>query len=479
MRGASLLFSLGLLATFSVPLALEASAAEPAAAKPGKPGIALKKWVMSRMRIGKKIEVQFNLENGRKAALRDLRGRLVFYEPLGGKLREGNWTRLGRAEPGRPLPVTLVVGNVPDFGSWEMDLSFRAPDATERFTYFGTSPWDPPQLKTDELLEGSAQAMILGYELDDLKGRRPTLTVRVRNAGAREAREVKICVEFVDKKGKTVSSETVGLDKGGTLEAGETRVFKTPLRKVPGSYGGYRVKALNADVSIEEALSGGEFTSAATVQVAHVKLERLDAPKPKAPRPLRVSAEVKNGTAAPVADCEVVFVFTEKLGGGGAVLRRPEKLAGELAPGAVKPVSFTLERPPAFGGLTYEIEYAEAGGADAMTFPPLTRKVAAGGVGVSSVRAKYDGKVAVFDATVTSRAAVECTEVVVRFTLTKAKGGKQVPVARGSGRLRTIAAGASRQVMVRVEAPDGFEKYSFQVNYTDPSKLRPIGPVAE
>lgn len=474
MRRLSLLVSFGMLST---ALALGAEAREnPAQKKPAAPKIALKNWVMSRMRIGKKIEVKFNLENQDGTALVDVRGRLTFFEPLGSKLREGPWTRVGRVEPGRTLPVTLVVGNVPDFGGWEMELACRAPDAVT-LAYFGSSPYDPPQPKSDELLQGAAQAVILGYEVTERGRYGPTLTVRLKNAGAREARDVKICIEFVDKKGKPISDETVPLDKGGALGPGEERVFRARLQRMPRQYSGYRVRARNATLSLEESLSGGEFTKDATVQVAHVRLERLEPEKPDGVRPLRVSAEVKNGTTEALVRCVVTFVFTEKPGGGKVVLRRPAPVEGELAAGAVKPVSFTLDRPPEFGGLTCEIE-SEAGG-DEISFPPVTRAVAEGRVDVSRVAASYDGKIAVFTTTVASRAKVECTDVVVRFTLTRARGGSQVPVARGEGRLARIAPGASEKLTVRIKAPEGFEKYTFQVSYEDPSRAQPIEPGAE
>jgi hypothetical protein len=298
----------------------------------------------------------------------------------------------------------------------------------------------------------------------DSRTKQHKLYLRVKNLGDQPATSCAVTVEFLDQRGGVVAKwdRKIG---DGTVAGGLEQTFEYPITvQVPG-HAAYRVKLSVAQKSDEELLSGGEFTSAEEIELAHFKFAR----KPPN-RTLEITAEVRNGKKTPVPNPTVVLLLTDKSTPPKVVKRVPLEITGTLKPGEKRPVQLSVPDVPAFGGYSYEVEYAEK---TETTFKPVSAQVAAGKAGVARVDiSRGPAGELVFTATVQNRAPHEVTELKVEFQLMGGPGGEIV--GRCAGGLDKLAAGATSRLKAELAKPPKFANFTWKVNYREPTPPPPL-----
>lgn len=442
-------------------------------------------WKLERIRKTKsgasnKVIATFTLANTTGEKLDGVRTRMIFYEPMGRKLKASRWQRARTLAANQSRPVAIPQTFVPIFGSYEIELAYRRGGKEYSFKFLGASPFASPDVAVGRLLASQSRALVLGHTyLYDARSRRCKLKVRLKNFGKIEATGVTVHVKFFGKTARTIgrASKRIRHRKGdpreGRLAGGEEMIWQFIAYRVP-KFKSYDISLTQDKVSLEEALSSGAFKRTADVEVAHVRFSRAGAEK----KDLTVTARVRNGRAQSVRDIRVTFVFQgrkkkkddpDPLGTRGAraplveLKRHEAAVSGPLEPGQVGAFSFTIEKMPAFMTYQMEVAYNE----DEAPAPALSPTAAQQGQVVLSDLAamlKPDGAFVV-TGKLTNRGSGTVRAVEITFSLVRKEDGADKPV----GQVQTtvagpLAAGASAPFALRLAEAPKFDSYVYEVS---------------
>jgi hypothetical protein len=414
-----------------VSLVLAAAAAR--AGEDGAPPIKLSDWKLARFRYGqgdktpKKVEAELTVTNTGKESLSRVQSRLLYYASTGEKVKETRWQFALVLPAGRAHTFKYVEGFVPAFEAYELQIQYTVDGKQQKHVYRSPDPQSLPELWSDEPLKGVSRLVIVGREVtQDMRTRRPKLYLLV--------------------------------------PGGAEKTYNYAIPKAIGGYSGYQVKLKEDKISDEEALSGGVFSDAEEIELAHFKFTR------KPDRSVYIVAKIRNGRKEAVTSPTAIIKLTDKSSPPKTVKQVPFEVTGRLEPGEVREFAVNVPNCPSFGGFAYEIEYAER---TEPVFKPITAQVAPGKVGVSRVEIGEgpEGQLR-FTATVLSRAPHDVTEVKVIFTLLG--GPKAGEVGRLAGGADSLAAGKSTKVVAELMKPPKFSNFTFKINYREPKEPKKV-----
>jgi hypothetical protein len=444
-----------------------ALAAPARAEESSEPPVALSDLKIERFRYDtdktpKVVKAEMKITNTGKAALTDVKSRMVFLEATGSVAKETPWVFEMSLGPGAAKVFTYREGLVPAFEGYELEMICKLDGKEQRWTWRSADPTELPQLKNAKPVPGISRLVILGRESRrNNQNGQVSVFCRVKNEGEKDAQRAQLIFEFLDDKGKILASHEQMLGDNGTVPGGKELVLNLNIPKAVPIYNAMRVKLSSAKISDEEALSGGKFSDRAEVEVAEVAFTR---PKPTE---LTITAKIRNGLKKPVDKPSVVWSFTDK---DKEVKRVSGQIPMRLEPGEVKAFQMTIPDCPAFGSFAYEVDYQET---KETGFQPVAAEVAEGKAGVTRIDVSKDADGTIrFKAAVKSRAPYEVTAFSVVFKLVGGADGKTV-VGQCAGGLDKLAPGAAATVEAEYLKPPKFANYTYHVTYNEPTPPKP------
>ncbi len=449
---------------------LVAAVAAARAGEDGAPPIKLSDWKLARFRYGqgdktpKKVEAEITVTNTGKENLGRVQSRLIYYASTGENVKETRWQFALVIPAGQKHTFKYVEGFVPAFEAYELQIQYTLDGKQQKHVYRSPDPQSLPELWSDEPVKGVSRLVIVGREVtQDPRTRRPKVYLRVKNLGEKPSTGSKVVVEFLGENARVVYTFEKKLGDG-VVAGGAEKTYNYVVPKAIGGYAGCRVKLKADTVSDEDALSGGVFSDAREIELAHFKFTR------KPDRSVYIVAKIRNGRKEAVTSPTAIIKLTDKSSPPKTVKQVPFEVTGRLEPGEVREFAVNVPECPSFGGFSYEIEYAER---TEPTFKPVTAEVAPGKVGVSRVEIGKGPKGELrFTATVLSRAPHDVTEIRVIFTLLG--GPRAGEVGRLAGGADKLAAGKSTRVVAELVKPPKFSNFTFKINYREPTEPKKV-----
>jgi len=288
----------------------------------------------------------FTLKNITKKDLPSVTVTLQFTTGVGEKINEPVSTVVGPMKAGETKKVSLEQNFVPAFSGYDVIVEY----GTTKELWYGSGDQGQPQPKNGAPVPGVASVLVLGQDVTTEKSGKFGGTIRVKNEGTIEASDVKITATFFDANKKKIS-EWSGKLGDGKLAANTEKNIPFTVPNVPPNQRGYELRVGCADTSSEAALSGGEFTTAEEVEFANFDFKR---PNPKGDE-LSVAAKVRNGFKVPVDAAQITLVF---MSGKKKELKRHTFIVpGQLKPGEIKPISFTIPAIPQYEAFEQQVTY--------------------------------------------------------------------------------------------------------------------------
>ena len=298
-----------------------------------------------------RVTATFALKNTTDAAIRDINVTLTYATGLGETVIAPISQAVGTLNKGETRKLTMVGDFVPAFQSYTILVKY----AGGKDEWYSNSDVGQPQYKNASPVEGTASVLVLGREGGTDRSGRFNGVIRVKNEGKLEAKGLKITVTFFD--GKKKLHEWSGQLGTGKLAGGAEANIPFSFGPAPKMYTGYEMKVGHDDIPIEQALAGGEFTTGEGVEFAQFGFNRTN---PKSPD-LNVSAKVRNGFKEPVTQAKLTLVF---FGAKKKQLKEfTYEVPGTLAPGEIKPISFTVPALPAYEAFEQRVDFVRSGGA--------------------------------------------------------------------------------------------------------------------
>ncbi|MCY3020356.1 MAG: hypothetical protein NTW87_15160 [Planctomycetota bacterium] len=419
-------------------------------------------WSYSRERktitSSNRVTVTFTLKNVSKAPISDIAVTVSFNTGLGEKAATPITKKIGQIKAGDTEKVTAVGDFVPAFSAYGIVVQYGG----TREEWFSSSDTGKPQPKSKAPVEGTASIVVLGREVTPDRSGRFTGVVRVKNEGTAEAKNLKITIQFFDTKKQKIH-EWSGKLGAGTLGGGAEANIPFACPNAPRMYGGYEIKVGCDDVPAEQALAGGDFANAEEVEFAKIVLKRSD---PKSPD-LRVAGQVRNGFKAAVSQVKLTVTF---FGPKKKELKKQTyEVPGQLQPGEVKPVEFTVAGVPSFEGFEPAVAYEKV---DQAPSPAATGKIeAAKFKNLKEVEVIFTDTVPNDDKSVSLAGAVRngkstaVKDIVVTVEFTKA-GGKVLTTAEKTI-TDVVRSGEERNFVIKAANAAGFADYSFKFKYAE------------
>ena len=436
-------------------------------------------WTYSRERKtltgSNRVTARLALRNVSAEALEDVRVELTLFSGLGEKVAGPLTQKLGAVKPKESKPLQFVAEFVPIFGAYQVQISYR--DGKE--TWHSSSDLGNPEPKSEQLLENTSHLVVLGEESGPDRSNRLAGSVRVKNEGKLEAKNMTLKVTYFGapsnsgaKRGAKLGEWSAPL-AGVKLAGGEVKniPFTVPT-PIPKGMGTYEIRVLSEEAPLEQQLSGGEFQNLKDLEAAHWRFKRSG---PKGEN-LEVVCDVRNGLSQPVEGAKLTLtLFTSEKGQRKMVKSHAQEVPGPLAPGAVVPVSFTVLQIPAYDSYEQAWEYGKSGaGAStaAKAQEPAFKGEATVEILFKSFTTLDDGTVQVVCQARNGRpCGVKEIEVKLHF---QDASGKELCVAE---KLLPdpVAAGDVRNFLMRVTGAKGYANYTSEVKFQE---FKPEAPVA-
>jgi len=313
--------------------------------------IQLSDWSYSRARktvtaINHVVGV-FNVKNLTKDDIKDVSVTLCYTTSTGEKAVEPVTKKVGDMKAGESRKVELMEDMVPAFEAYEVTVTYAG---NGKEAWYSSSDMGQPQQKSSALDKGVANLIILGREGGVDRAGQFNGSVRVKNQGTVEAKNVKCVINFTDDKKKNLGDFTCVLGTG-KLAGGAEQNIPVHIPNCPRTYSGYLLKVVCDDTPAEAA----DFTGVADVEFARFAFKR----EPKSPD-LKVTARVRNGLSD--AACNIVLKLSFTNG------KKPVKTfaftySDTLLPGEDEPVAFTIPAMPVYDGFEQALTYEKHGGA--------------------------------------------------------------------------------------------------------------------
>lgn len=445
-----------------------ALAALPAFAADDEAPISFSDWKIERFRYDvdkspKVVRAELKITNTGKAALTEVKSRMLYFTATGEKVKETQWLPAATLGPGEGKVFVYKESFVPAFEGYELEMTCKLDGKEQKWTWASPDPTELPQPKSTKPLSGVAKLVIIGRESTPETGTGYVkVFCRFKNVGEKAAEKVSLTAEFLDDKGKVLLTHDQPVSADGAVPGGKEMTLNFTIAKKVPAYHAMRVRLTMAQPSNEDSLSGGKFSDRKELEVAEISMKRTK------PNEVVITAKIRNGLAKAVSDPTVVWSLTDK---DKEVKRAAGPVPGKLAPGEVKTFTLTVAECPAFTGFGYEIEFQSApagdGAANNGGFSPTTNEVAEGQVGVARVEPSFDADGTLkLKATVTNRTANEVSTVNVVFKLLGGAEGQAV--GQCAGGVDRLAAGASATFTAELAKPPKFATYTFNLTCATP-----------
>jgi hypothetical protein len=214
---------------------------------------------------------------------------------------------------------------------------------------------------------------------------------------------------------------------------------------------------------VETAFAGGEFSNNAELEFAHFDYQR---PNPKGEE-LAVSMTVRNGFPDAVEQASITFVFMNSK--KKELKRYTHTVPGQLKPGEVKAVAFTIPAVPQYEALDQKIGYKRMGSAPSASAPkPESSGSVASFKGGNAVEVIFTENAVNDDHSVTfvgaARNGKEQPIQDVTITLQIRKNGKDLKVEKVLPEV--MRQNEERNFVVKVPEGEGFESYTFNFKFS-------------
>ena len=430
-------------------------------------------WSYSRERKtitgSNRVTANFNLKNVSEVALDEVKLALTYYTGMG-EVVSGPFKRdVGTLKAGEVRKLAIAGEFIPIFNAYTIVLEYKGGKEEWR----ANSDIGQPDPKSGVLLKGVANVVILGREAGADKFGRFAGTLRVQNEGTVEAKNVKFIVTFyVGDNKKQKLKECSGTLGRGSLAGGMEENIPFAVPDAPRGYTGYEIRVACDDSGADTAATSIEFTNAEDVEFAKIAFKRGKTKN----EGVKVTAQVRNGLALPVNNVKLTLVFR---GPGKKELKRfPYALPGELKPGEIKPVEFTLPELPDFVAFEPEVAYDRVGAPSkpAAAEAPKFKNLPELEVIFTEAHANSDDKSVSLLGVLRNGRNVAIKDVAVIATFTMPKGD---PV-QGEKLLTDITQpGETRNFVLKAAGAAGFSSYTFQFNSAEAAPAAPAVPAAQ
>lgn len=457
----------------------------PAIPAPVENRVFLDGWTYSRERKtltgSNRVTARLALKNVSAEALEDVRVELTLFSGLGEKVAGPLNQKLGAVKPKESKQIQVSGEFIPIFGAYQVLVSYR--DGKER--WHSNSDLGNPEPKVEQLLENTSRVVVLGEESSPDRANRLSGSVRVKNEGKLEAKNLTLKVTFF---GAPAAS---GPKKPGPVRGGKLGEWSAPLAGVklaggeeknipftvptpmPRGTGSYEVRVLSEEAPLEQQLSGGEFQNLKDLEAAHWRFKRSG---PKGEN-LEIACDIRNGLSQPVEGAKLTLaLYASDKGQRKLVKSHAQEVPGPLAPGAVVPLSFSLLLVPAYDSYEQAWEYGKSGAGNsaegAKPMAPAFKNDSTVEVLFKDFTTLADGTVQVVCQARNGRPhGVKEIEVKLRFL---DSSGKELCVAEKS-LPDPVAAGDVRNFLMRVPGAKGYTNYASEVKFQE---FKPEAPAA-
>jgi hypothetical protein len=408
-----------------------------------------------------RVTANFMIKNVTQANLADVSLTLTYSSGTGEKVANPIVKKVGALKAGESQKIAMVGDFIPVFGAYEIVVEY-APSKKEE--WYASSDISQPNPKNGEPVSGTASLIVLGKEVTPDRTGRFAGTIRVKNEGTVEAKNLKINVVFFDAKKQKMGEVTEKLGNGG-LPGGAEENIPFAIAKAPRNYGGYEMKAICDDTSAEVGLSGGEFSNSQDVEFAKFLFKRAD---PKSPD-LKVSAQVRNGLKEPVEQVKLTLVFMNAK--KKELKRHTFDVPGQLKPGETKPLEFTVSGLPSYEAFEQAVAFKKVGSDPGPSKPSVTKIDSAKFQNTKEVEVIFTDSVTNDDKSVTLVGSMRngkshpVKDVAITAEFLKADGGHQ---ATGEKVLTDVVQpGEERNFTLKAAGASGFGSYSFKLKFVE------------
>lgn len=408
-----------------------------------------------------RVTANFTIKNVSAVNLNDVAITLTYNAGLGDKIdKQPPQKKIGSLKAGESQKVQIVGDFIPAFGGYDIVVEYNGKKKEE---WNSTQDIGQPSPKNGEPLHGIANVVVAGKEVvPDRNAFRGT--VRVKNEGTVEAKNMKVVITFFDAKKQKISDWSGKLGNGALAGGAEESIpFNCP--KFPRNYGGYEINVACDDTSAEAALSGGEFTTAEDVEFAKFSFKR---PDPKS-TDLKISAQVRNGFKVAVDQVKLTVIFMNAK--KKEIKRCTHEVSGQLKPGEIKPLEFTVTTLPNYDAFEQAVGYNKITGAPASDKPAVTKIAAGAFQNIKDVEVIFTGSETNDDKSVSLAGAMRngrsspVKDVAIQVTFTKADGSTLTTAEK----TLTDVSKPSEERNFVMKAPNaaGFSSYSFKFKFTE------------
>jgi len=472
-----------------VLLAARAAPAGPALLAPEEPPFAVSGFTLERMRKdatggSNRVTASFTVQAG-AVPVSDLVAKIDYVDYAGKVLAAAGPSRIGDLAVGEKKQGSVSGLYVPLFNGYVMKFTGVSGGKSAEWRFFGASGADQPTYLPSKPIPKTALLVLMASELEQsANSPRANLYLRVRNLGAAQAREAACFVEVRGKDGKRLGNRVraplAGEQGGrpGVVNGGEERLFVIQFARFP-QFENFAVELDWKQPPAEEMLSGGEFTGAPEVELAHFAFKRGQSDS------LEISAVARNGLDRPIEKLRVTLRLLERprdpkrpagsTGGPTRVVKTVEHvIPGRLAPGSTAPFSATATGVGSFDDFEYEVSYDEPGpGQAAAGAPGGGRQPAPPAVKIAEAVRRPDGTVAI-SGSVEQAGPGSVTGVEIVLSFLRARDGEQEVVKKLVHKLPgTLSPGRSAAFSLAVPDCPAFDEYFFEVRFEPASAEAP------
>jgi len=408
-----------------------------------------------------RVTANFMIKNISEQVLKDVRITLLYREGLGTVLdKQPPVKEIGVLKAGESQKVSIVGDFIPIFGGYEMAVAYAGNKKEE---WLSTSDVGQPDPKNGEALKGVANVIVAGKELVPDRSGKFSGHVRVKNEGTVEAKNLKIVVTFFDAK-KNKMGETIEKLGNGTLPGGADEQIPFTLTKSPRTYGGYELNVTCDDTSVEAQFSGGEFSNAKEIEFAKYAFKRTGAKN----EDLKVGAQVRNGLDAPVNQVKLTLVFMNAK--KKELKRYMYEVKGELKPGEIKPVEFTVAALVPYDAFEPQVAFERVDGNAGAASQGETKVAPAKFAGAKDVEVIFSDSMTNDDRSVSLAGAMRngksgpVKNVMITVTFTRPDGSSSNVEKTLTDVVRP---GEERNFVMKAPNAAGFSNYGFKFKYSE------------
>ena len=424
--------------------------------------VQLSEWSYGRIRktvtSSNRVVGNLTVKNSSDVALKNVALVVLYTVASGEKAADPVKKTIGDLKAGETRKIEVVGDFVPAFEAYEMTVTY---DGGGKESWFSSSDVGQPQPKNTELIKGIANLVILGRDGGIDKTGKFNGSVRVRNEGSVEAKNVKFVLTFFDAKKQKIGEVSDKLGAGKIAGGAEVN---TPFsaNNCPRTSTSYVIKVVCDDTPPEAA----DFTGIEDVEFAKFAFKR----EPKSPD-VNVSAQVRNGFTCPVEHATLTLSFTNAA--KKEVKSFSYEVPGRLEAGETKPVDFKVPGLPAYEAYDQKISYAKLDGAAAPAAAPAAQAAPASSGKLEVPKFKNSDDVEVIFTSASTNddksvlligalrngkaAAVKDVTIIVTFTMPSGE-----PLEGQKTLSDVIQPGEQRNFVLKTPAAAGYKEYSYK-----------------